>query len=271
VRAEGGEYRRLTILLVGEAARPEFAAAREAMEAWGEVAEFSRAEAAVAYLDRGEFVPDVIVAAQAFPGEISHAALDHLRRRAPLARVVGLLGSWCEGEVRTGSPWPGAARAYWHQWSVRSGRQFRRLARAERCAWSLPPTATEEERLVADRFDGSGQGLVLIRSRCGEMGQWLSAACRRQGFSTIVQRGPSSDRVEGAAAALFDLGRIDAAECEELSRWAESLGSAPVVALASFPRIDDHRRLLSAGAQAVLSKPLTLGDLYAQLESLLSS
>ena len=50
--------------------------------------------------------PDVIVVAQAFPGQFSHQAIDRLRRLAPLARMVGLMGSWCEGEMRTGSPWP---------------------------------------------------------------------------------------------------------------------------------------------------------------------
>ena len=158
-------------------------------------------------------MPDVIVVAQAFPGQFSHQAIDRLRRLAPLARVVGLMGSWCEGEMRTGLPWPGAVRTYWHQWAARCDRELRRLAEGECCSWTLPPTATEEERLLADAECGrahsptvGGQSnchpsaaLVLIRARSHEMAEWLSAACRSRGFATVWQRTATAARVEGAS------------------------------------------------------------------------
>ncbi len=97
---------KLSILLLCPAERAEFADARAAIAASGGVRELTDLDSAAAALRAGEVGPDVIVVAQAFPGQFSHEAIDRLRRLAPLARVVGLMGSWCEGEMRTGSPWP---------------------------------------------------------------------------------------------------------------------------------------------------------------------
>jgi hypothetical protein len=161
----------------------------------------------------GEPLPDVIVVAQARPGEFSHQAVDRLRRLAPLARIVGLMGSWCEGEMRSGSPWPASARVYWHQWPARCGGELGHLARGVPSSWSLPITATEEERLLADAATrgndaplreahglqpvglsppvGLPGGLVLIRSRSAEMAGWLLAACRDRGLAAVWQRRPA--------------------------------------------------------------------------------
>ena len=308
----------LSILLLGDTDRTEFHDARASLDRWAAVHEFAETDAAAAALARAEIVPDVIVVAQAFPGQFSHEAIDGLRRLAPLARILGLMGSWCEGELRSGSPWPATMRAYWHQWPVRCQREFLRLSEGQSGSWALPPTATEEERLLADvvpfpfgraaqeslpspfgraaggegcrnrsnRFGAAskpaltptlsqrergpiiGRGLVVIRSPSLEMADWLSAACRRRGLATLWQRAPSADRVTGAAAAIFDGSDLAGDEYADLQRLAAALKPAPVVALLAFPRAEHHRRALSAGAAAVLSKPLALEDLFWQIDAL---
>ena len=259
---------RLSILLLGDTDRIEFADVRVDLNCWGEVQAFNQVAAAAAALAEGQFAPDVIVAAQAFPGQFSHAEIEHLRRLAPLARVVGLMGSWCEGEMRTGSPWPGVVRTYWHQWTARCHREFGRLARGERCPWMLPPTATEEERLLVDATERRPRcdGLVVIRAPSRETAQWLSAACRSRGFATIWHRSPSAARVEGALAAIFDAADLGAEPCNNLNRLVETLQPAPVIALLAFSRAEDRRQALAAGAAAVLSKPLAVEDLFWELD-----
>ncbi|MEN6449019.1 MAG: hypothetical protein ABFC96_00880, partial [Thermoguttaceae bacterium] len=215
------------------------------------------------------------VIAQRRPGEFSHDAIDRLRRLAPLARILGLMGSWCEGEMRSGSPWPATARLYWHQWPVRSEQQFARLANGELTAWSLPITATDEERLLADCGAGcqpaspsiACRGLVAIRSRSAEMAGWLMAACRDRRLAAVWQRRPADTRIEGATAGIFDAAKFDDAERGELSDFAATMRPAPVVALLSFPRFDDHQQALAAGASFVLSKPTPLEDLFRRLPS----
>ena len=298
----------LSILLLGDIDRAEFHDARVCLDGWAMVHQFAETAAAADALARAEIAPDLIVVAQAFPGQFSHEAVDRLRQLAPLARILGLMGSWCEGELRSGSPWPATMRAYWHQWPVRCQREFRRLAEGRWGSWALPPTATEEERLLADvncriltgphagsplkkgtgfeqgsespaenhgrevpvpLFQPShpGRGLVVIRSPSLEMADWLSAACRRLGLATLRQRTPSADRVTGAAAAIFDASDLSEDECSDLKQLAAALKPAPVIALLAFPRAEDYRRALSAGAAAVLSKPLAVEDLFWQIDA----
>ncbi len=215
-----------------------------------------------------EAAVDVIVVAQARPGEFSHAGIERLRQLAPLARVVALLGSWCEGEVRSGKPWPAAVRTYWHQWPARADRELRRLALGRRSGWALPVTATEEERLLADsvRPLPARAGLIAISSPSGAMADWLAIACRQCGYATAWLRPPHPLRVGGAAAVLFDGAECRGEEFEQMRRLAAAMAPAPLVALLDFPRIEDVDRARSAGAVAVLSKPLQLEDLYWHLE-----
>ena len=258
----------LSILLLGQTNRTEFEEARIALNALGIVRDFCDVAEATRALTEAEIVPDVIVIAQAFPGQFSHQAIDCLRRLAPLARVVGLMGSWCEGEMRTGAPWPGVVRTYWHQWTARCHRELRRLAAGQTCSWALPPTATEEERLLANLGESwpRREGVVAIRARSHEAAGWLSTACRSRGFATVWQRMPGIARVEGAAAAIIDGGGFCDEEYEELRDLAAAVQPAPVIAILAFPRVEDRRRALSAGAAAVLSKPLAVDDLFWELD-----
>jgi len=72
--------------------------------------------------------------------------------------------------------------------------------------------------------------------------------------------------VEEATAAIFDGSDLRGTECDELRHLAAALRPAPVIALLDFPRIEDHHRALCAGAAAVLSKPLSVDDLFWQLD-----
>ena len=219
-------------------------------------------------METGEIIPDVIVIAQAFPQQFSHGDIDRLRRFAPLSRILGLLGSWCEGETRSGQPLPAAIRIYWHQWHVRAERELRRLMQRQCPSWGLPVTATEEERLLASaaQTPPRGQGLVAIHAGGFAMGDWLSEACRTCGYSTVWLRPSNYTHVEGAVAAIFDGSDLDGEELDQLRRFTHALGHTPVIALLDFPRIEDERRAIAAGAAAVLSKPLNIDDLFWQLD-----
>jgi hypothetical protein len=259
----------LSILLLGQTNRTEFEQARIVLNSLGAVCEFCDVAAAATALAEAEIAPDVIVIAQAFPGQFSHQAIERMRRLAPLARMVGLMGSWCEGEMRTGTPWPGVVRTYWHQWSTRCSRELRRLANERNCSWALPPTATDEERLQATIGESwpRREGLVVLRARSHEAASWLSAACGSRGFATVWQRTSGNARIEGATAGIVDVGDLCEEECKELRDLAASLRPAPVIAILAFPRAEDRRRALSAGAASVLSKPLAIDDLFWELDN----
>src|SRR5690606_19180040 len=53
--------------------------------------------------------------AQPLPGIYKQAQIETLRQLAPLAQIVVVAGTWCEGELRTGKPQSGVLRLYWHE------------------------------------------------------------------------------------------------------------------------------------------------------------
>ncbi len=246
----------LNILFVGEADRSEFRQASRELADLGCVISTAEDQAAV----------DLIVVAQSYPGQFSHQAVDRLRRLSPLAPVLGLMGSWCEGEMRTGKPWPGAVRVYWHQWVCRCRWELDLLQRGQITTWALPATAAEEERLLMPIEDvpAPNQGLVAIHTPHYGMEDWLSAALRGRGCSTVWLRPPRPARLEGAVAAVFDGTDCRGEQLEQLEHLVQSIHPAPVLVLLDFPRIEDHRRAIAAGAAAVLSKPLHVNDLFRQ-------
>lgn len=264
--------RHLLSLFIGDRNRPEFRDARKSLEAIGPVTNHADPAMAATALANGASQPDVIVIAQSYPGQYSIQAIDRLRSVAPLARVIALLGSLCEGEMRSGCPWPGVIRVYWHQWPGRGERELRKLVEGRGSAWTLPVTATEEERLLAtaDEPLPKRQGLLVIYTPRAAAEDWLSAACRACGYSTVWLRPPSPPRIQGTVAAIFDGTDFGDEELACLRRLCLALASTPVIALADFPRIEDRVRILSAGAAAMLSKPVMLDDLWWELEKMQS-
>ena len=138
----------ITTLLVGDCERGEFREACEAMRSQSLVVAVPDMDQAARALASGDLLPEVIVIAQARPGEFTADQVDRLRRLSPLARVLGLLGSWCEGEVRTGHPWPGVVRVYWYDWLPWWKQALEKVRKGECPAWGLPVTANDRDRLL---------------------------------------------------------------------------------------------------------------------------
>ena len=268
----------IRILIIGDVERSEFRESVAALEDCGIVETAADVESAMAALAGGPAAPLAVVVAQSYPGQFASREIDRLRNAAPLAQVFGLMGTWCEGEMRTGQPWPASSRLYWHQWAARCRRQFDRMARGKSCSFLLPPTATEEERMLADegvrqnRVDSimdtcrtsPQRGLAVVRCRSFDSWETLSTACRMYGMSAVWMR-DETVRVAGATAGIFDCDRSTDEEFDALRRAVKTLRPAPVIALASFPRVDDRRRAIDAGAAEVVSKPLIWDDLFAAI------
>jgi DNA-binding NarL/FixJ family response regulator len=263
----------ISILLVGSTRRSEFRQARAALDNQGRVVAVANVEAAAEAMAAGGLAPDLIIVAQSFPGQFSSASIDRLRRLAPLARLLGLLGTWCEGETRTGQPWPAAIRIYWHEWQSRVEQEIARLREGTCSTWALPITASEEERLLllADEPLAGREGLIAVWTPHFDMQDWLRAACKRRGYETVWIEPHRPMPTLNATAAIFDGNECRGREAQSLRRLADALGPVPIIALLEFPRVDDHTRALAAGARAVLSKPLLIEDLFWQIDQLVDA
>ncbi len=262
------------ILCIGRVNRSEFHEVLPVLEPWGTLVTSLDTSEALAALARESSTPDLIVIVQSYPGEFTDSQIDTLRQVAPLARLVAVLGTWCEGEMRTGSPWPGAVRVYWHQWPQQGRAELERLMTGRESLLNLPPTTSEEERCLAvgirrNRCEparsasdsSSAAPLVEIVTEHYDVFDCLAAACRDRGYASYWRRSHSDPHRNPPAAILFDAaGEPDL----ELARFCQVRAGrlAPAVVLADFPRIADRNRFVRAGAAGVVSRPYCWEDLF---------
>lgn len=208
-------------------------------------------------------LPELIVVAQARPGVIGAGELNALRRAAPLAGIAALLGSWCEGETRTGRPWPGVPRLYWYEFPAWWRRQYT-LRAAGRCPdWARPDgtrlslfgarSTRSESFPTTDRRE-----VVVIQTKVHETASVLADVFARAGYATVCQRrGTTANSIQGAVAGIWEGGQLDEREASELRVLSRQLAAdrAPVVAILDFPRRDVVEIARQLGVAEVLAKP----------------
>jgi len=263
----------LRALLIGDDGHAEFRAAVESLAASTNLARTPDVQTALSEFD-DDAPPDLIVVAQPYSGRQQELALEPLRARAPLARVMVLLGSWCEGETRSGQPIAGATRVSWHQWTARWEQELARLA-AGRCpAWGLPVTATDDDRLLhfADDKLPQLQGTVAIVA-LPETAHWLADVCRGLGLTPLVLAARETRRRKRPACDLliFEASALAYDTRDEALRWARGWRDVPSVALCEFPRLEDRETWAAAGVGAVLAQPVLVDDLRWHIASQLGS
>ncbi|HEX5442200.1 MAG TPA: hypothetical protein VFW87_00165, partial [Pirellulales bacterium] len=245
----------------------EFADAVTLMRASCRVIELAAPADAVDWCATAETPPALVVLAVARPGRFREESVERLRQRLPLAPCVALLGAWCEGEMRSGAPWSGMARVYWHQWPQRFAQELHRLAAGQCGGWTLPVTASPEEHLL---WHGSTavaprHGVAAIVADRGEAAEWLMHACGWLGWAAIWSLGWRGTKMQGVDVVLWDAGLIAPEAFARLPEIGKQFGGAPVVALADFPRFEHQRLFDASGAAAILAKPFLLCDLAGQL------
>jgi hypothetical protein len=252
-----------TVQLIGDVANADF---RDAIE-------LLRRDAT---LVAGDGVPpEVVIVAQSRPDAICRQPIEQLRRATPLAGVVTLLGSWCEGEARTGRPWPGVHRLYWYEFPAWWRRQMR-LRAEDRCPdWARVPDFGFRIEDCGLQF-GLGQscsqrGVVVLRTIFRATADTLSDILKNACYATMWQ--PLHRRhsiVRGAIAGVWDGAQLSDDEANELAEFSAQLrpDAAPVLALLDFPRRDRVDQALAIGAAAVVAKPWLNAELIATIDAL---
>jgi hypothetical protein len=214
--------------------------------------------------------PEVAIFFHSRPLSVNVQVLQYLRQAAPLAAVVVVAGSWCEGEPRTGHAWPGVHRHYWYEFPTWWRRQMR-LRFAGNCPdWARPPELVTARTAKPTR---SPCDAVVLRTAHTATAETLADRLTLAGYSTVLQMaGKRSQPVGGAAAGIWDGNQLDNIEAQDLSRFCMQLGvdGAPVIALLDFPRRDAVDRAIELGAAAVLGKPWLNVSLLLTLEQLIA-
>ncbi len=258
----------LRVLAIGDRARSEFSDAIGWFERRATLAVAAGVAEAEQGLRAADNPPTLILLLESHPGEYRSESLQALRRLAPLARFIALLGSWCEGETTSGQPCAGVWRTYWHQWRPRLMADIERFLHGECPLWGLPPTASDDELWL--RLAGlphkRRQGLIAIHAPDRQSAGALMDACHSVGYATVWLRPPARMVLQGVTACLWDVPPFTSPLSGVASRVLEELGNTPLIALLSFPRLEAHRDLRQAGAAAVVSKPYRIDDLLWHLD-----
>jgi len=222
-------------------------------------------------LTQSDTHPDLVVLAQSRPNQFSPQRIERLRSRLPTARFIVILGSWCEGELRTGQPLPGVMRVYWHQWPLRWRSEMWRLASGRVPSWAMPATATEDE--IAGLFSGdltvNGQGLAVIASHDESRAEAVESALSAMGLATVWSSSTQTPAVSGPSLIVWDADGIGQQELAEIRQLREAFAGVPLLAMLGFPRPDEYQAVLAAGATTVVGKPYRLDDLGSAVSALL--
>ena len=254
----------LRALFLGDADYAEFRDAVQLLAATSTLLRATDVEAALEQLDADDTPLDVIVVAQPFSGCVRSQDLEPLLVRAPLARVLVLSGSWCEGEPRSGMPLRGAIRILWHQWPARWQQELARWEDGGCPAWSLPVTATDDDRLflAAEEPVASLAGRVAIVALEPTAG-WLADLCRGMRLEPVVHstRSTRSNDQPACDLVLFDIDSLRCDTQEEALHWARAWQGTPLLGLSSFLRHEDSEAWRRAGVRAILAQPVPVDDL----------
>lgn len=259
------QHTRPPVLLVGDIDFHEFDATVQWLRAHTQLDALHTVSEALGLFARQQSFWHTVLIAQSRPGQFAQRDVQRLSAALPLAHFVAVLGSCCEGESRSGRPWPGVVRVYWHQFVARAESELR--FDAVPTSWQLQRTASDAERIdhsLRTRPE-QGEGLVAIRANDALIYGALASACRVAGYSSTWLTTDRPAGADGAAVLLWHCQPSARGECESWERIVTQARPVPVVALMGFPRHDDVQRLTCAGVAAVLSLPLLLPDLWNTL------
>ncbi len=214
---------------------------------------------------------DLVIIAQSRRDQFELEVIENIQSRFGQSPIVAVLGSWCEGEMRSGHPWPGVIRIYWHQWAGRYEAFTQQMESHGISSWHVPRTSSRADRILASHSLDSNSEIKWIG---------ISAWTRTQ-FEMVHDAVESFDWEsrwvercvwDATSAQLLNPICIEAdsltPELEQRIAWLRSeYPSAGFVMILNFPRINDVEDLAKMGIAHVVSKPFELNDLQAAIIS----
>lgn len=259
------------VLLTGDFQRPEFQAAVTWLRATANVDSCADLREATEHLGQMNSDPHLLIVSQSYPDQFSARQIEQLHRHAPLARIIALLGSWCEGEARSGRPWPGVMRLYWHQFESRLSPLVDEYPDFQTIA-NLPRTASNSEQLDRGHIPYSGQyrGLVAVRTSIYTDYEAIGESLSQIGYSNVWLNNVGWRDLPHATAIVWDCSYWDGSNPAQLAELSRLCNAAPVIALMNFPRHHDVVHLREAGVSAIVSRPFLIDDLQYQIDRVAS-
>lgn len=280
-----------SVLVAGDWRHQEFASIRSLIQRTSHFADLVGAREAL--LER-QLDPGWIVIFESRPGQFSASDVESLVQAAPMAKPIACLGGWNEGETRTGSPWPGVHRIYWHQFEYRfgailNGEQDQAIASPEfnRTWLTVDETIVRDgqrrldrdqlapNRVVLNGRDGlhDSKGLIAIRAVDATTFESFADTCQKFGYAAawlpaMKSNGATLPRRIEAILWFGDL--TSATEVGRLAELHQEAGATPIIAMTHFPRKRDVEVAEAHGAAKVVSLPCWDDDVRQAIASVKS-
>ncbi|MDE0737284.1 MAG: hypothetical protein OSB47_15790 [Pirellulaceae bacterium] len=264
------------VWFVGRVDHEEFAPALQWLGDNTRLGVSATVDEALQVLGTGGSTPGAIVLGQSRRGEFSQHDQERMLCCAPLAEAVVLLGSWCEGETRSGSPAAGWHRVYWHQFVDRARVEIlpglTNSQAGESDARRLPRTVTENERgLARSRWKiPSGAGRIAINTPSQVDYEAVSQACQAAGYETIWCQESDSTEIASVRCVVWDRWGFESEDLVAWTEWQQQWNHLPTVATIGFPRKQDLQWVARGTVEAIVGKPFVLAELLNALEKAVS-
>lgn len=243
-------------------------------------------QTALKLVSQGQVDPSHLLFIQERPGQLSWKDASLLIDALPLTKVMTVLGGWCEGETRTGSPWPGVTRIYWHQLQdylrqIDNPRfDLQEDGRGVCRTWTDADTSLASSRNVAGELDSTvtregHRGMLAIRARERETFEAFAGWIEKLEYSSVwlTCSGPFTQiPVMTTLSGCLWFGDITrASEREDLRALSNRLSDVRLIALLHFPRQRDVQAAYDLGADHVVSLPCWGDGLTCALDSVFNA
>lgn len=213
----------------------------------------------------------LVVIAQSRRGQFHSRDVEELLDRFSGIPVALLLGSWCEGELRSGDPIPGMIRIYWHQWCGRFEHFMQQIVVRKMSSWHLPRICSIADRLIVDEIQPTPDDkalLVGISSSTKEGFQMLSDVCEYNCFRSkwIEQLNSSDLSAHRPDAILVESNSLTRAVAQRIEKLKTLFPRVPLALVMNFPRQQDRQLACRLGVGGLISKPFQLKDVGFALQ-----
>lgn len=246
------------VFAIGPWQQGEFAVLRSQIlgsDSWLFIPECETASEMISHEDR---VPELILIAQLLPGSYCQEDIEHLRRLAPLAQILVVAGTWCEGELRTGKPPAGVMRLYWYE--LASWWETARHA----CNWSQGLDGVLSPRSRYAELESGRVDSVAIHTRALAVFETIRALLATHGAESIWCRG-LAELPRQVSIGIWDGGQLDEKEFDQLRDFNDAVRQrdGSTVVLLDFPRKQHYQQLSEIGCKVILAKPYIIEELKA--------
>jgi hypothetical protein len=217
---------------------------------------------------------EAIMIAQSRHDQISNTAIERLRIRMPLARLLIVQSAWCVGKRLPHEIVPGAIYLRASEWLDFFAEYVNVDRKQNRSIFDLPQTtnALDQHLFYADQPLTEHDWRLAIVAETFDTFDSLKIACQSLTAQTIwLDQNSVTDLSSEVDCLLFAATNIGGINFELLRFWHAQSAQTPLIVISNFPRTSDRLKIqaichLPADKWELLEQPFRLSTLQRTIE-----